>query len=274
MMLNAEKEKIYNPLKGFSDVYGYSKRLNEYIKCKIAELFQLWGYDWIEIPIIEKLLSFDENIVGLSPWPEWNKRECFYVTVNDYQNDYNDDPLRQQALLIPEGTVSVARWVAKQIMEGTVHLPIKLFYITPCFRNELLSKLTTTKMRQFDQIGLEIVGLHGKLSDLECILLITKGLEVIGFDPLSIEIRLSDVSIFNRLVDISNLSLHDKVVAKEYLDVIAEERAKRRHTQEEKLREHFERWINSKSTSDNTIKNYWMSLTYKDGLFDLPDNIT
>jgi len=264
------RNKLYDPMIGFKDLYGFPKRLNEYIKLKMAEFFQRWGYDWIEPPIIEKASSFSEDIVGLSPWPEWDKRGCFYIKINDYQKTYNEQPQQQDGLLIPEGTISVARWIAKQLVENYISLPVKIFYITPCFRNELLSRVTETKTRQFDHVGLEIIGLHSKMADLECILLIAKGLEVIGLDLSLVRIRLGDVEIFNKLVEISKLSPYERVTAKEFLDAIAENRAKKDYEKERAIRDNMIDWLNEK-VDNQQLRDLWIALTYKDGLYKLSE---
>jgi histidyl-tRNA synthetase len=177
-------DNLCEPLEGFADIYGYEKRIIEYLKWKLTEFFQLWGYEILEMPLVEKCTSFNEEIVGYSPWPEWDKKGCFYVKVDDYVDNYTESPSEKEALLIPEGTISVTRWIAEQLLKNIKNiLPLKIFYITPCFRNELINKLFETKKRQFDQVGLEILGIQSKNADIENILLIVKGLEYIGFIP-------------------------------------------------------------------------------------------
>ena len=100
---------------GFRDIFGREARLREFTAAKISEVFQLWGYDKIELSIIESIDSFSERVVGGSPWPEWDQKCSFQLDVCDYARSYCDVPILSRALLVPEGTISVSRWLANQI---------------------------------------------------------------------------------------------------------------------------------------------------------------
>lgn len=76
---------------GFWDIFGREARLREFMATKISEVFQLWGYDKIELSIIESMDSFSERVVGGSPWPEWNHKCSFQVDVCDYMRSYDSD---------------------------------------------------------------------------------------------------------------------------------------------------------------------------------------
>lgn len=217
------------PLDGFRDIFGKEARVRQFLFSKIAELFQLWGYELIEIPLIEKTSIFNKKIIGGSPWPEWDKKGMFYISVNDYIDSYENLAIRENALLVPEGTVSISRWIALRLAQNKKKkgfLPLKIFYLTPCFRNELLAKLSSTKGRSFFQVGLEILGADNINADLENMLLITKGLLFTGVSVASILVRLSDIRIFKSLCMKSNIVKEDNIISlKESLDAIAEARA-------------------------------------------------
>ena len=72
-------------------------------------------YDEIKIPIIEYFTSFDEDIVGKSPWPEWNSKGIFSFEIENYYDSYLEKPTVEKVLLIPEGTTSVTRWLGDKI---------------------------------------------------------------------------------------------------------------------------------------------------------------
>lgn len=211
---------------GFRDLFGYEARKLEYISSRLSELFQLWGYERIELSIIENRENFSERIVGGSPWPEWDKKCSFALSIGDYQSSYKDTPIFREALLVPEGTISVSRWLASQINRNLDLIkfcfPLKIFYITPCFRNEPLCKLSSTKARSFNQVGVEIIGASNCRADLETMLLIVEGIKTLGVKASDINIRIGDIRIFNSLCRESGIQTDDIIPLKEALDASAE----------------------------------------------------
>jgi len=213
---------------GFKDIFGYEARLREFITAKISEVFQLWGYDKIELSVIESMDSFNERVVGGSPWPEWNQKCSFQIDIHDYVDTYNNKPISNRALLVPEGTISISRWLASQIDTGQdlqAGFPLKVYYVVNCFRNELITNLSATKTRNFTQLGTEIIGTSNHYADLETIMLVTNGLETLGVPKNHIKIRLSDIRIFNHLCKKCEIPYQEAIILKEIFDSIAESRA-------------------------------------------------
>lgn len=64
----------FETIAGFYDSFGADVRLYSFIEAKASEQFQLFGYQPIKVPLLEKTMFFSEEIVGTSPWPEWNER--------------------------------------------------------------------------------------------------------------------------------------------------------------------------------------------------------
>ena len=56
---------------------------------------------------------------------------------------------------------------------------LKVYYIIPCFRNEGIENLSSTKRREFNQIGLEYIGSQDLDADIEAFYLCYKGLNSI-----------------------------------------------------------------------------------------------
>ena len=230
-MKNSKQFKDVNirePLEGFKDLVGQEVRVKNFVAHKISEIFQKWGYEQIVFPLVERASSFSEQVVGGSPWPEWDKRSIFYLHIQNYRESYNDIPEQVPSLLVPEGTISVSRWLAKVLTANKdvkSLFPIKVFYITPCFRNELISKLSATKGREFNQVGVEILGASNLLSDIEVLFLIHEGFKAIKIPNDSITVRIGSVELFNLLCDESDIDEQTKLVLKNSLDTIAESRA-------------------------------------------------
>lgn len=216
---------VTEPLPGFRDVVGVEVRTKRYIESALSELFSRWGYDEIEIPLVERASSFSEQVIGGSPWPEWDRRGVFHLQLQKYRDSYSDLPEQEPALLVPEGTVSVSRWLAKSLLSGNLILPKKIYYMMPCFRNELTSKLSSTKGRQFHQAGIEILGTDNIRADLEALLLAHSGFTRLGISNESILVRVGNVGLFNALCSQSGIEQNDILRLKDLLDTIAEARA-------------------------------------------------
>ncbi len=214
------------PISGMSDVFGFQLKKRNYVIRLLSDFAQRFGFQQLEVPIIEKATSFAEEVVGKSPWPEWNKRGCFYLSVDNYIDSYKNCISTENALLNPEGTISVTRWLGKVIKEiGVNSFPLKLFYDVQCFRNELINNLSETKHRQFRQFGIEILGSSAIIADMEIVCMINEFLLLLGFNRESIIVRISDVRIFKQLILESKIDYDNSLVIKELLDSIAESRA-------------------------------------------------
>lgn len=214
------------PPKGFKDVFDSEAWLENVVSQALTYLHFMRGYKLLKLPIIERDTSFSKEVVGSSPWPEWNEKNCISLTLEDYDSSYQKVGT-MKGLLIPEGTVSVARWLSTIVEGNDQALPLKIMYNCPCFRNESIETLVDGhKLRQFDQFGMEILGSSSSYADIETMLLIVNGLEHLGINRGEILVRLGDIRLFNSLAQRMGLDETDTVLCKELLDGIAEDRAK------------------------------------------------
>ncbi|KAJ2784129.1 hypothetical protein GGI15_002356 [Coemansia interrupta] len=74
------------------------------------------------------------------------------------------DSSQQWMTMRPEGTAGVARAVISNKLDD--RLPLKLFYSGPMFRHERPQK---GRLRQFEQLGIEMFGVVHPAADVECI---------------------------------------------------------------------------------------------------------
>lgn len=235
-------------LKGFKEKFGVDLLKEEYVKRCLYDVAINYGYQDIVIPVIEHASSFSEEVVGKSPWPEWNEKGCFFFEIDEFEDNYEYSK-KERVLLIPEGTVSVTRWLGDQINEDSIDFPIKLFYSLKCYRNEILNTLSKTKWREFEQFGMEILGTSNIQADVEIIYMIVQLLSSLGIDKKAIRIRLSDITIFNKMIKESAISLTDQIRLKELLDFLAEAKAGK----------HSETLFETKEKIFKIIRNYKMS---------------
>lgn len=210
-------------------MFGLPLRKRRYLGQAFAAVVERAGYEQLMVPVIERAASFSEEIVGDSPWPEWDQRGCFHLSVRDYGADYDQVVSETPAVLIPEGTISVSRWLGGLLDQPEpVVLPLKLWYELPCLRNELLDTLSATKRREFTQFGLEVLGAANPAADTEVLCLVQDLLVAVGVDPAGLRARLSDVRVFNQMVQESEIPQADRIALKEAMDGIAECRAGKR----------------------------------------------
>jgi histidyl-tRNA synthetase len=214
------------PLPGTRDRYGAELRRRDYIAATLRHTAYARGFEPLAVPLLERTASFSEDVVGRSPWPEWNPLGVFTVPVTDYTTGYDDQAGTTQALLIPEGTVSVARWTAARLATlGDAALPVRVCYDLPCHRNEPVDVLTGTKLREFSQFGVEIIGPANAAADAEVVLFVHDALTALGVPAGAIRVRLNDVAIFRKSAADSGLAHEAAIAVKELLDALAECRA-------------------------------------------------
>lgn len=214
------------PLPGTRDRFGAELRRRDFTIATLLETACSRGFERLAVPVLERAESFSEQVVGHSPWPEWNPRSVFTVAVPGYTEGYTQTTGVATALLIPEGTVSVARWIAGRLCKAEAGaLPVKVCYDLPCHRNEPLDTLTGSKLREFSQFGVEILGAANPAADAEIITFIYDALVALGVPRATIRARINDVSIFTRAVADSRIPHETAITLKEHLDALAECRA-------------------------------------------------
>ena len=104
--------------------------------------------------------------------------------VNKEMYTFNDKGGRSITLK-PEGTAGVARaFIENGLYAGA--LPVKTFYITPCFRYE---RPQAGRLREFHQFGVEFLGSDDPAIDAEAILLAKSFLDKIGVKNLTLYIN-------------------------------------------------------------------------------------
>ncbi|XP_071806178.1 uncharacterized protein [Asterias amurensis] len=216
------------PVVGMEDIFGLQRRKFRALSGNLEAVSLRYGFEELLVPIVERSTSFAEDVVGLSPWPEWDPRGCFFFEIQDYAKGFTEKLETTSVLLIPEGTLSAARWLGREIADkDDITFPIKIFYNVPCFRNEPTDTLSSRKKRQFDQFGVEILGAQDLGADVEIICMLGDMLEAVGIPKGKIVFRISNVQILIQLVKDSEISHLDTIRVKEAMDEIAECRAKK-----------------------------------------------
>lgn len=154
---------------GFKDILTNDANIQfEYGK-KLLKNFDLWGYSFIEPPIIEyeKTLSDTKNKL-----------------LNNKTLSFFDPLTKEKVSLRPDITTQLAR-IAEDRLFG-LPKPLRLCYFGDVFRAD---KPKLSSDRQFKQAGVEIIGSKNLLADLEIINLSLDSLKKINFKKISLDIN-------------------------------------------------------------------------------------
>jgi len=150
------------PVRGTHDVLPEQSRQYRRIQESARELAERYGYAEMSTPIFEFTEVFKRTLGKTS---DIVSKEMY--TFSDRSGD--------EITLRPEGTAGIAR----ALISGGLgqSLPLKFFYSGPMFRHERPQK---GRLRQFHQIGVELLGVAAHLGDVEVIALADQILEALG----------------------------------------------------------------------------------------------
>ncbi|MEK7063875.1 MAG: histidine--tRNA ligase [Patescibacteria group bacterium] len=179
-------------LKGFRDFLPEQAKKRQWLKKKIEETFELWGYDPLETPTLEPLELFAGQI---------GEDEKLFFKFQD--NAGRDVALRY------DQTVPTCRVVGQYAQE--LPLPFKRYQIQPAFRTENPQK---GRYREFIQCDADIFGVASPLADAEVIALSLDIYRRLGF-------KNAVVSINDRSL-LANLP-YEAIVAIDKLEKIGED---------------------------------------------------
>ena len=166
-------------IKGFADVLPGEVETWQFAEEKARQVFTAYHFSEIRIPILEKTELFRRSIGDATDIVE---KEMY--TFPDQDAEATSITLR------PEATAGVAR----AYVESGMHQiePVRrLFYMGPMFRRERPQK---GRLRQFYQIGAELLGRSDPAADAEILLLLADYFESLRLERLQLELNsLGDV---------------------------------------------------------------------------------
>ncbi|GAV21721.1 histidine--tRNA ligase [Carboxydothermus pertinax] len=175
--------------KGTNDLFPPEVYLWEEVERKFREVCRRFGYQEIRTPIFEHTELFER---GVGETTDIVEKEMYTFL----------DKAGRSITLRPEGTAAVIRAYveAKKYAEPG---PAKYFYIGPMFRYD---KPQAGRLRQFHQLGVEILGSDEPMVDAEVILMAVEFYRRIGLTD--VELRLNSVGC-----PICRKSLREKLIA-------------------------------------------------------------
>ncbi|MBW6469488.1 MAG: histidine--tRNA ligase [Coriobacteriia bacterium] len=149
--------------KGTTDMLPATARAWEYLVRTAQEMFARYGYEPVYTPLFEHTEVFTR---GIGEATDIVSKEMYTF----------EDRSGRSLTLRPEGTASVVRSALEHTLvpQGS---SIKLYYAGPMFRYERPQK---GRMRQFWQIGIEILGAAEPSADAEVIVALWRFYEAVG----------------------------------------------------------------------------------------------
>ena len=170
-------------LPGMADVTGGSHERSAKVVDALGAYYASRGYAPIDTPIVEDAELFVRKSGG--------ELSGMLYTF--------DDPGGNRVSLRPEFTPSVIRHFVEQAPElGT---PARLRYCGPVFRYH---SLDGGDLRQFTQVGTELIGPSGSEADAEILSIACGGLGELGLSEWTV--RIGDTGLLNRVLDLHGLS--------------------------------------------------------------------
>ncbi len=169
-----------------------SKKKRE-MENKIVDLFELWGYKEVKVPMIEYARTY-------------------YESQKDHRMFQFSDEMGYTMSLRPDFTPSIAR-LASTYFNSEKYFPIRLCYAGPVFR---ITKPKKGERKESFQAGVESIGERGPSSDGEIVALACEGLKAMGLDDFIIS--LGHVGFMDTLLQELGLKEIDQDKVKEVLN--------------------------------------------------------
>ena len=152
-------------IRGMNDILPGETPYWQHIEAVVRETMQQYGFSEIRTPVLEKTELFCRSVGEVTDIVE---KEMYTFT------DRNGDSLS----LRPENTASTLR---AGIEAGLFYNQIqKLWYAGPQFRHERPQR---GRLRQFHQVGVEIIGIDNPAIDAELLLLFSHVLKKLNLTP-------------------------------------------------------------------------------------------
>jgi histidyl-tRNA synthetase len=146
----------------------------QFVEEKAREVFASYNFSEIRIPILEKTELFRRSI-----------GEATDIVEKEMYTFEDKDAKGTLLTLRPEGTAGVVRAYLESGLYQTDPVQ-KLFYLGPMFRRERPQK---GRLRQFYQIGAEVLGRKDPQVDAETLLLLEDFFSRVGVDRLTLELN-------------------------------------------------------------------------------------
>ncbi|MFC1648936.1 histidine--tRNA ligase [Nanoarchaeota archaeon] len=186
--------------KGVKDYSPREKALRDNVTATLKAVFERYGFNPLETPIIERWDILAGKYAGGSE-----------ILKEAYK--FQDQGERELGLRY-DLTVPLSRYVA---MNPTIKLPFKRYQIGQVFRD---GPIKAGRLRQFWQADVDIVGSNAILADAECIKVALDAFDALG---MQITVKVNDRKLLNQMVESAGIpqdKASDAIIALDKLEKI------------------------------------------------------
>lgn len=180
-------------IQGTEDLYGGYMRSWQHMQDVARDLFGTYGFDMIETPAIEQVDTF---VHGIGESTDVVRKEMFRVVSGALFENLLEAGTekglkpKQRMAMRPEGTAGVVRAAVEINFVPQGAAPQKLWYAEAMFRGERPQK---GRLRQFHQVGVEVLGAADPAIDAECIIMLMEFYKRLGFDPSKLRLSINSM---------------------------------------------------------------------------------
>ena len=163
---------MINVPKGTKDVLPSNSYKWQFIENTAKEVAAAYNFKEVRTPVFEHTELF---LRGVGETTDVVNKEMYTF----------EDKGGRSITLKPEGTAGVARSFIENGLASTP-MPVKTFYITPCFRYE---RPQAGRLREFHQFGIEVFGSKSAHTDAEVIFAASSFLDKLGIKSCELQIN-------------------------------------------------------------------------------------
>lgn len=178
---------------GTEDLFGKRMRAWEAMQAIARRIFSRYGFDAIETPAMEQV---DVFVHGIGQSTDVVRKEMFrvfsganFANVLEKGTEKGLKPSKRLALR-PEGTAGFVRAAVENTFVPQGGAPVKMWYAAPMFRGERVQK---GRLRQFHQIGAEVLGASDPALDAEVIIMLMDFYAALGLDMTRVRLRINSM---------------------------------------------------------------------------------
>lgn len=158
--------------RGTQDVVPSESYKWHFVERIVSTIARQYGFKEIRFPTFEHTELFNRSVGDTTDIVQ--KEMYTFVDKGD-----------RSITLRPEGTASTVRCALERGLLGGA-LPLKAYYITPCFRYE---KPQAGRLREFHQFGVELFGTPHPAADAQVIALAKEIFDTLHIDNITLEIN-------------------------------------------------------------------------------------
>lgn len=165
--------KIIKAPRGTQDITGAESYKWQFVENIVISTSKLYGFKEMRTPTFEDMALFKRSVGDTT---DVVQKEMYQVQAEKGKDLYG---------LKPEGTAGAVRAVIEKGLLNEA-LPLKISYITPCFRHE---RPQAGRLREFHQFGIEMFGPQSPSADVEVISTAKNIFDMIGLQNIQLYIN-------------------------------------------------------------------------------------